>query len=100
APGYTDTPGGRVALINCASSFAAWSPAVYARGDFKGVPGLNAVRVQRRYQLEPAAFAGVETAARSLGSPPPPEGATRDHMARQHVRPRAHFRFLERSSGR
>jgi poly-gamma-glutamate synthesis protein (capsule biosynthesis protein) len=41
APGYTDTPGGRVALINCASSFAAWSPAVYARGDFKGVPGLT-----------------------------------------------------------
>ncbi len=53
APGYTDTPGGRVALINCASTFAAWSRAVYARGDFKGVPGLNAVRVQRRYQLEP-----------------------------------------------
>jgi poly-gamma-glutamate capsule biosynthesis protein CapA/YwtB (metallophosphatase superfamily) len=74
APGYVDTPGGRVALINCASTFAAWSPAVYARGDFKGVPGLNAVRVQRRYQLEPAAFAGVETAARALGSPPPPEG--------------------------
>jgi poly-gamma-glutamate capsule biosynthesis protein CapA/YwtB (metallophosphatase superfamily) len=38
APGYADTPGGRVALINCASTFAAWSPAVYARGDFKGVP--------------------------------------------------------------
>jgi poly-gamma-glutamate capsule biosynthesis protein CapA/YwtB (metallophosphatase superfamily) len=31
APGYADTPGGRVALINCASSFAAWSPAVCAR---------------------------------------------------------------------
>ena len=73
AAGYADTPGGRVALINCASSFAPWSPAVHARGDFKGVPGLNPVRVERRYQLEPAAFAGVQTAAKSLGQTLPPE---------------------------
>src|SRR3954470_20826924 len=71
APGYADIPGGRIALINCASTFAPWSPAVDSRGDFKGVPGLNPVRVQRRYQLDPPAFAGVQTAARSLGMPPP-----------------------------
>jgi poly-gamma-glutamate capsule biosynthesis protein CapA/YwtB (metallophosphatase superfamily) len=73
AAGYADTPGGRVALINCASSFAPWSPAVHARGDFKGVPGLNPVRVERRYQLDPAAFAGVQTAAKSLGQTLPPD---------------------------
>jgi hypothetical protein len=31
------------------------------------VPGLNPVRVERRYQLEPSAFAAARTAARSLG---------------------------------
>jgi poly-gamma-glutamate synthesis protein (capsule biosynthesis protein) len=74
AAGYADTAGGRIALINCASTFAPWSPAVYSRGDFKGVPGLNPVRVQRRYQLEPSAYAAVQTAARSLGMPAPADG--------------------------
>ena len=66
APAYADTPAGRVALINCASTFQPWSPAVAARGDFRGVPGLNAVRLDRRYQLDPTAFASLERAARSL----------------------------------
>ena len=67
APAYADTPSGRVALINCASTFQPWSPAVAARGDFKGVPGLNAVRLDRRYQLDPSAFASLDAASRSLG---------------------------------
>ncbi len=66
APAYADTPAGRVALINCASTFPPWSPAVAARGDFKGVPGLNAIRLERRYQLDAAAYAALGTAARSL----------------------------------
>jgi poly-gamma-glutamate capsule biosynthesis protein CapA/YwtB (metallophosphatase superfamily) len=66
APAYADTPAGRVALINCASTFQPWSPAVAARGDFKGVPGLSAIRLERRYQLDAAAYAALGTAARSL----------------------------------
>lgn len=76
-PAYVDTPAGRVALVNCASTFQSWSPAVAARGDFKGVPGLNPIRLERRYQLDAAAFAALGTAARSLSRvvPVSPAGA-------------------------
>jgi poly-gamma-glutamate capsule biosynthesis protein CapA/YwtB (metallophosphatase superfamily) len=66
APAYADTPGGRVALINCASTYPPWAPAVVARGDFKGVPGINAMRIHRRYQLDPQSFASLQAAAQSM----------------------------------
>ena len=80
APGYADTPAGRVALINCASTYPPWAPAVLARSDFKGVPGLNALRVQRRYQLEQRSFEALHAAARSIAGlewlgPPAADGA-------------------------
>lgn len=80
APAYADTPAGRVALVNCASTYQPWSPAVLARGDFKGVPGLNAMHVQRRYQLDRQAFASLESAAQSMAAvaapgKPAPDGA-------------------------
>jgi poly-gamma-glutamate synthesis protein (capsule biosynthesis protein) len=39
APRFVETPGGRVALIGCASTVAPHAPAVLARGDYPGVPG-------------------------------------------------------------
>jgi poly-gamma-glutamate capsule biosynthesis protein CapA/YwtB (metallophosphatase superfamily) len=56
APNYIDTPAGRVALVNCASSFPAWSLAEYARGDSNGRPGINPLRIDRTYHLEPKLF--------------------------------------------
>jgi poly-gamma-glutamate synthesis protein (capsule biosynthesis protein) len=55
-PGYVDTPNGRVALVNCASTFPAWSLAEAARADSNGRPGLNPLRVERTYRVEPAVF--------------------------------------------
>ncbi len=41
APGYLETRRGRVALISCASTFSARSPAGAQRQDARGRPGLN-----------------------------------------------------------
>jgi poly-gamma-glutamate synthesis protein (capsule biosynthesis protein) len=56
APSYVDTPAGRVALINCASSFPEWSLAENARADSNGRPGINPLRVDATYRLEPGLF--------------------------------------------
>ena len=64
-PRYVDTPGGRVALVGCASTVAPHAPAVWARGDYPGVPGTNTVRLVRKYQVPKGmldAIAGASTA--------------------------------------
>lgn len=76
-PGYVDTPAGRVALINCASTFPAWSLAEAARGDSNGRPGLNPLRVDRTYRVEPALFEEMKRLQASLfPRPPVPPGVT------------------------
>ncbi len=63
---YADTPGGRVGLVGCSSTFAPHAPAVRARGDFPGVAGLNAIRRNVRWQLPKAIYDGVRAAADAL----------------------------------
>jgi poly-gamma-glutamate synthesis protein (capsule biosynthesis protein) len=66
APCYADTPGGRVALINCASTFHDYAVAYPSRADRKGIPGLNPVRVNVRFQLDRPAFEAVTKTAEAL----------------------------------
>ena len=59
APGYFDTKKGRVALIACASTFTAASPAGEQRVDLKGRPGLSPLRVRTTYTVDAATLAGL-----------------------------------------
>ena len=75
-PAYVDTPPGRVALVNCASTFPAWSLAEAARPDSNGRPGLNPLRVERTYRVERAAFEELKQLQATLfPRPPQPPGA-------------------------
>ncbi len=70
APAYVETPGGRVALVNCASTIHPYAIASPARADFKGIPGLNPLRVSYRFQVDRATFEAlgrVGTALAPLG---------------------------------
>ncbi|MGH9199009.1 MAG: CapA family protein, partial [Acidimicrobiia bacterium] len=70
-PGYLDTHKGRMALIGLATTFTPMSRAGAARPDMRGRPGLNALRVERRYQIGPALFQTLREAAPTLGSRTP-----------------------------
>jgi poly-gamma-glutamate capsule biosynthesis protein CapA/YwtB (metallophosphatase superfamily) len=56
APGYLSTEHGRVALVTCASTFQADSPAGQARPDMRGRPGLNPLRHDTRYRVDATTF--------------------------------------------
>ncbi|MBI4541215.1 MAG: CapA family protein [Gemmatimonadetes bacterium] len=80
-PGYGDTLGGRVAQVNCASTFPEWSLAAYATPHSNGRPGLNPLRVDWTYQIQPPHFEalkkidemiGQKTARRPPEKPSPP----------------------------
>ena len=51
-PGYVDTPGGRVAQVNTASTFPDWSRAAPMHAHVNGRAGLNPLRVDWTYQIE------------------------------------------------
>jgi poly-gamma-glutamate synthesis protein (capsule biosynthesis protein) len=76
-PGYLDTPRARVALIGLATTFTPMSRAGAARPDLQGRPGLNALRVDRRYEADAALFQSLSAAAPALGGRPPQDGTLR-----------------------
>lgn len=71
APGYLSTPHGRVALITCASTFPADSPAGQARPDLQGRPGISALRYDTRYRVDEGTFAALRKMKQDLQLPPP-----------------------------
>jgi poly-gamma-glutamate synthesis protein (capsule biosynthesis protein) len=56
SPGYIDTAVGRVAQVNCASTFPPYFAAGPAHPYLKGRPGLNPVRLDQKYQLDRKLF--------------------------------------------
>src|SRR5690554_160590 len=56
APGYLETPGGRVALISVASTFADFGRAGPQRKDMRGRPGLSPIRYQTIHYVTEARF--------------------------------------------
>jgi len=53
APGFLETPDGRIALISAASTFPDGSRAGAQRKDIRGRPGLNPIRYDRSYAVTP-----------------------------------------------
>ena len=67
APHYLDTPGGRVAIISVASTFADFNPAGPQRKDMRGRPGLNPLHVQTTYTVPSDPFDALSEVRDSLG---------------------------------
>lgn len=69
-PAYVETPGGRVAMISAASTFADAMRAGPQRQDLRGRPGLNPIRWGRAYVLPRDGLEGLRQAAASMGRSP------------------------------
>jgi poly-gamma-glutamate capsule biosynthesis protein CapA/YwtB (metallophosphatase superfamily) len=66
-PGYLDTAKARIALLSFASSFTEMSRAGAARDDVPGRPGLNALRLRRRFEVDPETFDLLSRLAPKIG---------------------------------
>ena len=66
-PAYLDTAKARVALLSFASSFTTMSRAGAARDDVPGRPGLNALRLQRRFEVDAETFDLLSRLAPKIG---------------------------------
>ena len=77
-PGYLDTPKGRIAFIGLATTFTPMSRAGAARPDMVGRPGLNALRIERTYEADPATFEALRAAASGFSGNPPGSGGGGD----------------------
>ncbi|HEY3286640.1 MAG TPA: CapA family protein [Gemmatimonadaceae bacterium] len=94
-PGYLETPKGRIAFIGLATSFTPMSRAGDARPDMVGRPGLNALRVERAYEADPATFEQLRAAAAGLaGSAAPTGEAAQVRLLTQTVRKGAQTRTI------
>jgi poly-gamma-glutamate synthesis protein (capsule biosynthesis protein) len=78
APGYLDTPNGRVGLIATTATFRPWNQAGEQRPDLRGRPGINPLGFQTGYRVDAAAFEQVKRISRELGF------AKSDERARKH----------------
>lgn len=67
APGYLDTPAGRVALIAVTSQFKPGEQAAEQRPDAAGRPGVAPLRYTTSYTVDEAAFAALERVGNNLG---------------------------------
>jgi len=95
APGYLDTPNGRIALIaaNATSTrsliSAPWGKAGSQRPDHKGRPGVNPLGFETAYTVDPRAFEELSRIERELGFDPEKEREQRpgeSHERTIHVR--------------
>jgi poly-gamma-glutamate synthesis protein (capsule biosynthesis protein) len=72
-PAYLDTARGRVALISLTTSFPPMSRAGASRPDMRGRPGVNAVRLHRSIEVDPATFEALRQLAPSWNRTPAPK---------------------------
>jgi poly-gamma-glutamate capsule biosynthesis protein CapA/YwtB (metallophosphatase superfamily) len=79
APGYLDTPNGRVALVATTATFRPWNQAGEQRSDLRGRPGINPLGFQTIYHVDAAAFEHLKRISRELG------------FEKSHERARKHF---------
>jgi poly-gamma-glutamate synthesis protein (capsule biosynthesis protein) len=79
APGYLDTPNGRVALIATTATFRQWNQAGEQRPDLRGRPGINPLGFETTHNVDPAAFEQLQRISRELG------------FEKSHERARKHF---------
>jgi len=67
APGYLETPRGRVALISAASTFADHMRAGPQHRDVRGRPGLNPIRFRTTYQITSEQMEALGTFREGMG---------------------------------
>ena len=67
APGYLDTPNGRVALVAATATFRSWNQAGEQRSDLRGRPGINPLGFQTTYCIDAPAFGQLKRMSRELG---------------------------------
>ena len=67
APGYLDTPNGRVALISTTATFRPWNQAGEQRPDLRGRPGINPLGFKTSYRVDAAALEQLQRISRELG---------------------------------
>ncbi len=68
APGYLDTPKGRVALVAaCDTMRVGGAKAVDQRPDMKGKPGVNLIAAEREYTVDHQAFADLTRIGAAMG---------------------------------
>lgn len=67
APGYLDTPHGRLALIAATATYRPWNAAGEQRPDLKGRPGVNPLAFQTIYSVDAKAFDELRRLRRELG---------------------------------
>jgi poly-gamma-glutamate capsule biosynthesis protein CapA/YwtB (metallophosphatase superfamily) len=66
-PGYLETPKGRIALIGLATTFTPMSRAGAARDDVMGRPGLSALRVETRHEVDASTMSTLRALASQMG---------------------------------
>ncbi len=79
APGYLDTPNGRVALVATTATFRPWNQAGEQRPDLRGRPGINPLGFQTTHHVDAGAFEQLNRISRELG------------FEKSHERARKHF---------
>ncbi|MGH9201266.1 MAG: CapA family protein [Vicinamibacterales bacterium] len=99
-PGYFDTPKGRVALIGLATTFTPMSRAGEGRDDVMGRPGLNALRVDRRYTADAETFQSLRTAAARLGLRLPEDSRAPFRLFGRRIEPGVSNRLVETVNSR
>ena len=67
APGYLETPKGRVALVSASSTFSEGGRALDQRPDLKGRPGLNPLRFDTHNTVDRTAFDELRRISAGLG---------------------------------
>jgi poly-gamma-glutamate synthesis protein (capsule biosynthesis protein) len=67
APGYLDTPNGRVGLIATTATFRPWNQAGEQRPDLRGRPGINPLGFETTHCVDGAAFEQLKRINRELG---------------------------------
>jgi poly-gamma-glutamate capsule biosynthesis protein CapA/YwtB (metallophosphatase superfamily) len=68
SPGYLETSAGRVALIGAASSYVTGALAAESRTDVGGRPGINPLRYETEFVLDPARLAALADIDTALGT--------------------------------